>query len=171
MKPWRWALFALVATGSAGAAEGDLVISRGGSRPIVAAPTANFTGPVRLEMLFTPTGGDRASAGKVSFMPGARTHWHTHPLGQTLIVTAGAGLVQREGGPIETIREGDVVRIPPNVRHWHGAAPDTAMTHIAIAEAQGGTTVTWMEAVTEAQYGAQARADGTTSSARPSRAQ
>lgn len=171
MKPWRWALFALVVTGSAGAAEGDLVISRGGSRPIVAAPTANFTGPVRLEMLITPTGADRASAGKVSFMPGARTHWHTHPLGQTLIVTAGAGLVQREGGSIETIREGDVVRIPPNVRHWHGAAPDTAMTHIAIAQAQDGTTVTWMEAVTQAQYGAQARADGTPSSARPSRAQ
>ena len=171
MKSWRWALFALAVAGPAGAADGDLVISRAGSRPVVAAPATNFTGQVRVEMLFTPMAADRTSAGKVSFMPGARTHWHTHPLGQTLIVTAGAGLVQREGGPIERIGEGDVVRIPANVRHWHGAAPDSAMTHIAITEAQGGTTVTWMEAVADAQYGSAPSGSGAAAATRPSRAQ
>ena len=171
MKHRPLAALTLALVTSASAADGELVISRAGSRVVTAAPTANFTGQVRVEMLFTPTGADRASAGKVSFMPGARTHWHTRPLGQTLIVTAGAGQVQREGGPIEPIREGDVVRIPPNLRHWHGAAPDSAMTHIAIQEAQDGTTVTWMEAVTDAQYGAKPPAVTHLPPAGPTRAQ
>jgi 4-carboxymuconolactone decarboxylase len=136
----------------AAAAEPDLQFSRAGSRPIVEAPVQYFSGQAQVEMLFTPTGPDRTSAGSVSFAPGARTAWHTHPLGQTLVVTAGVGRVQRWGGPIETIRPGDVVRIPPGVKHWHGAAPDSAMTHIAVQEALEGKTVEWMELVSDEQY-------------------
>jgi 4-carboxymuconolactone decarboxylase len=136
----------------AAAAELDLQFSRAGSRPVVQAPAQNFSGQAEVEMLFTPNGPDRTSAGSVSFAPGARTAWHTHPLGQTLVVTAGVGRVQRWGGAIETIRVGDVVRIPPGVRHWHGAAPDSAMTHIAVQEALEGKTVDWMEPVSDEQY-------------------
>jgi len=136
----------------AAAAEPDLQFSRAGSRPVVQAPAQYFSGQAQVEMLFAPTGPDRASAGSVSFAPGARTAWHTHPLGQTLIVTAGVGRVQRWDGPIEIIRPGDVVRIPPGVKHWHGAAPDSAMTHIAVQEALDGKTVEWMEIVSDEQY-------------------
>ncbi|MFG6459571.1 cupin domain-containing protein [Roseateles sp. BYS96W] len=135
----------------AGAAE--LTVSRAGTRSVATAPAANFTGNVTVEMLFSPSAHERASAGSVSFSPGARTAWHTHPLGQTLIVTAGVGRVQREGGPVMEIRAGDVVRIPPHTRHWHGAAPDSAMTHIALTEALDGRAVDWAEPVADAQYG------------------
>jgi 4-carboxymuconolactone decarboxylase len=136
----------------AAAAEPDLQFSRAGSRSAVQAPAQYFSGRAEVEMLFTPTGPDRTSAGSVSFAPGARTAWHTHPLGQTLVVTAGVGRVQRWGGPIETIRAGDVVRIPPGVKHWHGAAPDSAMTHLAVQEALEGKNVDWMELVSDEQY-------------------
>lgn len=105
------------------AAENDLQIRRVGSRPVNAAPAENFTGTVKVEMLYTPVGEERTSAGSVSFSPGARTAWHSHPLGQTLVVTSGVGRVQRWGGSVEEIRVGDVVHIPANVKHWHGAAP------------------------------------------------
>ncbi|MDE2566612.1 MAG: carboxymuconolactone decarboxylase family protein [Burkholderiales bacterium] len=127
-------------------------INRAGARPVNAAPEQNFTGSAKVEMLYTPATPERTSAGSVSFMPGARTAWHTHPLGQALVVTAGAGRVQRDGGPVEEIHVGDVVHIPPNTRHWHGAAPDSAMTHIAITEAQDGKSVDWLEKVSDAQY-------------------
>ena len=135
-------------------AEPELQITRAGSRPANAAPLQNFTGSVRVEMLYTPAGPERTSAGTVSFSPGARTAWHTHPLGQTLIVTSGVGRVQRWGGPVEEIRAGDVVHIPPGVKHWHGAAPGTAMTHIAVTEALDGKAVDWLEQVSDTQYGA-----------------
>ncbi|WP_374430226.1 (R)-mandelonitrile lyase [Ideonella dechloratans] len=127
-------------------------INRAGARPVNAEPEQNFTGSVKVEMLHTPAAPERASAGSVSFMPGARTAWHTHPLGQTLVVTAGVGRVQHDGGPVEEIYVGDVVHIPPHTRHWHGAAPDSAMTHIAITEAQDGKAVEWLEKVSDAQY-------------------
>jgi 4-carboxymuconolactone decarboxylase len=136
-----------------GAAESELKITRAGARPVSVAPEQNFTGAVKVEMLYKPVDSERASAGTVSFAPGARTAWHSHPLGQTLVVTAGIGRVQRWGGPVEQIRVGDVVHIPANVKHWHGAAPDSAMTHIAITEALNGTTAEWMEQVSDAQYG------------------
>jgi 4-carboxymuconolactone decarboxylase len=133
-------------------AEPELQIRRAGSRPVTTAPAENLIGTVKVEMLYTPVGVERASAGNVSFMPGARTAWHRHPLGQTLVVTAGIGRVQRWGGPVEEIRVGDVVHIPPNTKHWHGAAADSAMTHVAITEALDGKAADWMEHVTEAQY-------------------
>jgi 4-carboxymuconolactone decarboxylase len=135
------------------AAESELKIARAGTRPVNAAPAQNFTGEVKVEMLYTPVGSERASAGTVSFAPGARTAWHSHPLGQTLVVTAGIGRVQRWNGPVEQIRVGDVVHIAANVKHWHGAAPDSAMTHIAITEVLDGQPADWMEQVSDAQYG------------------
>lgn len=167
------ASFAMSLVSHARAAEPDLQITRAGARPVSSAPAQNFTGSVTVEMLRTPTGPDRASVGSVSFSPAARTAWHTHPLGQTLVVTAGVGRVQRWGGPVEEIRAGDVVRIPPGVKHWHGAAPDSVMTHLAITEADSGKTVDWLELVGDAQYGS-AQASAVTpaaSSAQPSRAQ
>ncbi|WP_175817326.1 (R)-mandelonitrile lyase [Burkholderia diffusa] len=136
----------------AGAAEPDLQITRAGARAVNAAPEQHFTGAVRVEVLYSPTGAERASAGTVSFSPGARTAWHSHLLGQTLVVTAGNGRVQRWGGPVEEIRVGDVVHIPPNTKHWHGAARDSAMTHIAITEALDGMAAEWMEQVADEQY-------------------
>lgn len=154
MKPlFAAAALALSMMAPAGAAESELTITRAGTRPVNAAPAQNFTGSVKVEMLYAPVGAERASAGTVSFAPGARTAWHSHPLGQTLVVTAGIGRVQRGGGPVEEIRVGDVVHIPAAVKHWHGAAPDSAMTHIAITEAQGGKAAEWMEQVSDAQYG------------------
>ncbi len=129
-----------------------LAISRAPDRETVGVPPANFTGAVELEMLFVPDGPDRTSAGLVSFPPGARTNWHSHPLGQTLVVTAGVGRIQREGGPIQEIRAGDVARIPPGVKHWHGASAEAGMSHIAIQEADEGKTADWMEPVSDAQY-------------------
>lgn len=127
-------------------------IKRVGTRPSTKGPADWFTGNVRIDPLFQAETPARASGAAVTFEPGARTAWHTHPLGQTLIVTAGLGLVQREGGPIEEIRPGDVVWFAPGERHWHGASPTVAMTHIAIHEALDGKTVDWLEPVTDDQY-------------------
>ena len=129
-------------------------IFRAGSRASRSGPAEWFTGTVRLDPLFNPVDAERVQGAAVTFEPGARTAWHTHPLGQTLIVTAGCGLHQRWGGPIEEIRPGDVVTVGPDEKHWHGAAPTTAMTHIAIQEALDGKAVEWMEKVTDEQYGA-----------------
>jgi quercetin dioxygenase-like cupin family protein len=130
-------------------------IQRSGSRGSVKGPTEWFTGTVRIDSPFNGTEPARIGGAVVTFEPGARTAWHTHPLGQTLIVTFGCGRVQRDGGPVEEIRPGDIVWIAPNEKHWHGAAPTTAMTHIAIAESLEGSAVDWMEKVTDAQYQAE----------------
>ena len=127
-------------------------IKRSGSQPSTKGPAEWFTGTVRVDALFDAPPPARAAGASVTFEPGARTAWHTHPLGQTLIVTAGVGWVQREGGPKEEIRSGDLVWIPPGEKHWHGAAVATAMTHIAIAEALDGKSVDWMEKVSDDQY-------------------
>ena len=127
-------------------------IKRAGSQPSGTGPADYFTGIVRIDPLFSPPDPARVSMALVTFEPGARTAWHTHPLGQTLIVTFGCGRVQREGGPIEDIRSGDVVWFPPGEKHWHGAAPSTAMSHIAIQEKQNGSPVDWMEQVSAGQY-------------------
>ena len=127
-------------------------IKRSGSQPSSKGPADWFTGTVRIDPLFSLPEPARVNGALVTFEPGARTAWHTHPLGQTLIVTAGCGRAQREGGPIEEIRPGDVVSIPPGVKHWHGAAPTTAMTHIAIQEKLDGKVVEWLEKVTDQQY-------------------
>src|SRR3954447_23802830 len=130
----------------------EIDIKRNGSRPSQKGPEDWFTGTVRIDPLFPANEPSRVSGAQVTFEPGARTAWHTHPLGQTLIVTAGVGRVQRDGGPIEEIRPGDVVQFAPNEKHWHGAAPTTAMTHIAIQEALDGKNVEWMEKVSDEQY-------------------
>lgn len=127
-------------------------IKRNGSQRPFAGPADWFTGTVRVEPLFQAPAPARVGGASVTFEPGARTAWHTHPLGQTLVVTAGVGRVQREDWPIEEIRSGDVVWFAPGERHWHGAGPDTAMTHIAIQETQDGKAVNWMEHVSDAQY-------------------
>jgi quercetin dioxygenase-like cupin family protein len=127
-------------------------IKRSGSQPSGKGPADWFTGVVRIDPLFQPAAPARAAGNAVTFEPGARTAWHTHPLGQVLIVTTGCGRAQREGGPIEEIRSGDVVVFAPAEKHWHGAAPSTAMTHIAIQEALDGKAVDWMEKVTDEQY-------------------
>jgi quercetin dioxygenase-like cupin family protein len=132
-------------------------ITRAGSQPSNKGPADWFTGTVRIDPLFTAPAPARAAGATVTFEPGARTAWHRHPLGQTLIVLSGLGRVQREGSPIEEIRPGDVVSIPANERHWHGASPVTAMTHIAIQEALDGKMVEWLEHVTDAQYAAAPR--------------
>jgi quercetin dioxygenase-like cupin family protein len=128
-------------------------ITRVGSQPSSKGPADWFTGTVRIDPLFQADAPARASGAAVTFEPGARTAWHTHPLGQTLIVTAGCGRARREDGPIEEIRPGDVVSFAPNEKHWHGAAPTTAVTHIAIQEALEGKVVDWMEKVSDEQYG------------------
>src|SRR4051812_18585755 len=130
----------------------NMEIKRIGSQPSSKGPADWFTGTVRIDPLFSANTPARAAGASVTFEPSARTAWHTHPLGQTLIVTAGAGRVQREGGKIEEIRPGDVVQFAPNEKHWHGAAPTTAMTHIAIQEALDGKMVEWMEQVTDEEY-------------------
>jgi quercetin dioxygenase-like cupin family protein len=127
-------------------------ITRGGSQRSGKGPDDWFTGTVRIDPLFPAQAPARAAGASVTFEPGARTAWHTHPLGQTLIVTAGSGLAQRWGGATEAIRPGDVVWFPPGEKHWHGASPITAMTHIAIQEQLDGKVVDWMEKVSDAQY-------------------
>jgi len=127
-------------------------IKRSGSQPSRQGPSEYFTGTVRLDPLFQAPDPARVSGSNVTFEPGARTAWHTHPLGQTLIVTFGLGWVQREGGPIEEVRPGDVVWFPPGEKHWHGATPATAMTHIAIQEVLNGKSVDWLEKVSDEQY-------------------
>jgi quercetin dioxygenase-like cupin family protein len=127
-------------------------ITRGGSKPSGRGPAEYFTGTVRIDPLFQAPEPARAVGASVTFEPGARTAWHTHPLGQTLIVTFGRGFVQREGGPVEEIQAGDVVWFPPGEKHWHGATPTSAMMHIAIQEALNGKTVEWLEKVSDEQY-------------------
>jgi quercetin dioxygenase-like cupin family protein len=132
-------------------------ITRPGSRPSAKGPTDWFTGMVRIDPLIQTAAPARVGGAAVTFEPGARTAWHTHPLGQTLIVSGGCGRAQRWGGAIEEIRPGDVVWFPPNEKHWHGASATTAMTHIAIQEALDGKFVEWMEQVTDEQYRATPR--------------
>ena len=127
-------------------------IRRIGSQPSNKGPSDWFTGAVRIDPLIQTTAPARVAGASVTFEPGARTAWHTHPLGQTLIVTAGCGRAQRWGGPMEEIRPGDAVWFPPGEKHWHGAAPTTAMTHIAIQESLDGKVVDWMEQVSDEQY-------------------
>ncbi|MDE1170054.1 MAG: cupin domain-containing protein [Verrucomicrobium sp.] len=127
-------------------------IQRSGTPPSTQGPADWFTGTVRIDPLFPAQEPARTAGNSVTFEPGARTVWHTHPLGQTLIVTAGRGLAQRWGGPVEEIRPGDVVRFAPGEKHWHGASPATAMTHIAIQEQLDGKVVDWLEPVSDTQY-------------------
>ena len=135
-----------------GTREATMDIKRSGSQPSTKGPAEWFTGTVRIDPLFDAVPPARAAGASVTFEPGARTAWHTHPLGQTLIVTAGFGRAQRWGGPVEEIRPGDVVWFPPGEKHWHGASPTTAMTHIAIQEKLDGKAVEWMEHVSAEQY-------------------
>ena len=132
--------------------ENAMEIKRVGSQPSAKGPADWFTGTVRIDPLFTAPDPALVAGASVTFEPGARTAWHTHPLGQTLIVTAGCGWAQREGGPIEEIHPGDVIWFAPGEKHWHGAAPTTAMTHIAIQERKDGKMVDWMEHVSDEQY-------------------
>ncbi len=127
-------------------------IKRIDSQPTSKGPAEWFTGSVRIQPMFESPEPARARGASVTFEPGARTAWHTHPLGQTLIVTSGLGWAQREGGPVEEIRPGHVVRFEPNEKHWHGATPTTAMTHIAIQEALDGKVADWLEHVTDEKY-------------------
>ena len=127
-------------------------IKRNGSQPSATGPAGYFTGAVRIDPLFDVADPARHFGAYVTFEPGARTAWHIHPLGQTLVVTAGCGRAQRWGGPVEEIRPGDVVWFPPGEKHWHGAAPTTAMTHMAIVEKLDGQTADWMEKVSDEQY-------------------
>ena len=129
-------------------------ITRSGSQPSGKGPAEYFTGVVRVDPLFQAPDPARVSGASVTFEPGTRTAWHTHPLGQTLIVIAGSGRVQREGGSIEEIHPGDVIWFPPGEKHWHGASPTTAMTHIAIQEQLNGKAVDWLQKVSDEQYGA-----------------
>jgi quercetin dioxygenase-like cupin family protein len=127
-------------------------IKRNGTRPSAKGPAEHFTGNVRVDSLFQASAPARAGAAYVTFEPCARSDWHTHPLGQTLVVTFGCGLHQRWGGPVEEIGPGDVVSVEPNEKHWHGASPTAAMTHIAIQESLDGKAVEWLEKVTDEQY-------------------
>jgi quercetin dioxygenase-like cupin family protein len=127
-------------------------ITRAGSQPSNKGSADYFSGSVRIDPLFPVREPARVSGASVTFEPGARTAWHTHPLGQTLIVTAGLGWVQGEGGPVEEVRPGDVIWFPPGLKHWHGATPVTGMTHIAIQEALDGKNVDWLEKVSDEQY-------------------
>jgi len=149
-----------------------ITIARSGSQPSRPGPAENFTGSVRVDSPFQASDPARVSGGLVTFEPGARSAWHSHPLGQTLIVTAGIGRVQQWGGPIDEIRQGDVVWIPPNQKHWHGASPNSSMAHIAIVEQLDGRSTDWMEKVSDAQYGAPVRGqEPAAASAQPTRAQ
>ena len=132
-------------------------IVHAGARPSGKGPAEWFTGTVRIDPLFAAEAPARAAGNAVTFEPGARTAWHSHPLGQILIVTAGLGRVQRWGGPVEEIRPGDVVHFDPGEKHWHGASPEAAMTHIAIQEALDGKSADWMEHVSDEQYSPQQR--------------
>lgn len=133
-------------------ADPSLRITRNGAQPSATGPAENFTGSVRVDMRFNANAPARVGGGLVTFEPGARTAWHTHPLGQTLIVTQGLGLVQVWGGPVQEIRPGDVVWIPPGAKHWHSATPTNGMAHYAIAEQLDGKAVDWLEKVSDQQY-------------------
>jgi len=161
------ALMASVSAGTQSAETQRLVITREGSRAVERAPEANFTGDVRVERLFEAVDASHSSGGFVTFAPGARTAWHSHPAGQILIVTTGTGRVQVWGQQVEEIRAGDVVRIPAGVKHWHGASPGASMTHLGITEVRDGAAVQWMEKVSDEQYSA-AVSSPQQGSARPS---
>jgi len=145
------ASLALIASASAAAQELD--IKRNGTRPSNKGPADTFTGAVRVDPLFSAQDPSRTSGGSVTFEPGARSAWHTHPRGQILIVTAGSGWVQRRDGARQEMKPGDVVWIPPGVKHWHGATATTAVTHFAIQEHEDGKIVDWLEKVSDEQYG------------------
>jgi quercetin dioxygenase-like cupin family protein len=140
------------AQGLSGDAAASLRITPGGSQPSAKGPAEYFTGAVRVDPLFPATAPSRVSGGHVTFEPGARSAWHTHPVGQALIVTSGLGWVQQWGGPKQEVRTGDIVWFPPGLKHWHGASATTAMTHIAIQEAVDGKNVDWLEQVSDEQY-------------------
>lgn len=146
-------LSALMAVATPTGEPSVITVSAPGSKPSAAGPADYFTGTVRIDAPFQGSEPARVGGATVTFEPGARTAWHTHPLGQTLIVTAGTGWVQEWDKPRQVLRTGDIVWIPPGVKHWHGAQADVAMTHIAIAEAVDGSPVAWLEQVSEAQYG------------------
>jgi quercetin dioxygenase-like cupin family protein len=131
----------------------DMKLVRHGTQASTRGPAQNFTGSVRVDPLFGANSPSRSTGAYVTFEPGARSAWHSHPLGQTLVVTAGVGRVQSWGGVVQELRHGDVVWTPPNVKHWHGASPTNAMTHMAISEQMDGKAVTWMEKVSDEQYG------------------
>jgi quercetin dioxygenase-like cupin family protein len=154
MKAFVSAVPAIMMAASAALAQEDtsVVVSRAGSVPSTQGSAENFTGSVRVDSRFQRAEPARLGGGVVTFEPGARTAWHTHPLGQTLIVTSGVGLVQHWDGPIQEIRPGDVVWIPPHTKHWHGARQDVGMSHIALAETRDGKAVEWMEHVSDQQY-------------------
>lgn len=155
IKPALIASAFLVTTAAAVAAAPpapNVTVTRIGAQPSSAGPQQNFTGSVRVDSSFKAQAPGRVGGGIVTFEPGARTAWHMHPLGQTLIVTAGVGRVQQWGSPAEDIRPGDVVWIPAGVKHWHGASPTIGMTHVAIAESQGGKSTDWLEKVSDEQY-------------------
>jgi 4-carboxymuconolactone decarboxylase len=163
---------------TAPSAENAIVVTRSEAQSARQGAAENFTGSVRVDQPFQAGAPGRVSGARVTFEPGARTAWHSHPLGQTLIVTSGVGRVQRWGDPVDEIRPGDVVWIPPGQKHWHGASPATSMTHIAIVERLDGKSVDWMEKVTDEQYGAPLRPQPAAAAARdaasanqPSRAQ
>jgi len=151
--------------GGGQASNQSIKIMRSGSQPSRQGPADNFSGKVRVDPLFEAIAPGRARSSLVTFDPGARTAWHTHPLGQALIVTAGVGRVQRWGDPVEEIRKGDVVWIPAGQKHWHGAATNNSMSHIAIVEAPDGKSVEWMEKVSDSQYAAAVRAESSTTNA------
>jgi quercetin dioxygenase-like cupin family protein len=152
----------LLATSVIAQSDQGLRISRSGTQPSSPGPAENFTGRVRVDAPFQAEAPARTGGALVTFEPAARTYWHTHPLGQTLIVTQGVGLVQRWGGPVQEIRPGDVVWIPSGAKHWHGAAPTTGMSHIAISERLDGKGVDWLEQVTDAQYASRTTTTGDT---------
>ena len=143
----------LAASASSSASAQDMVIARAGTQASSKGPAQNFSGSVRVDPLFAAHAPSTASGAYVTFEPGARSAWHTHPLGQVLVVTAGVGRVQQWGGRVQEIRAGDVIWTPPGVKHWHGSAPSTALAHIAFQEASGGKNVEWMEKVSDEQYG------------------
>jgi quercetin dioxygenase-like cupin family protein len=142
----------LARTTAASPDAGQITITSPGSQKVITGAPERFTGIVRVQSLFDAKHPSRWSGGQVTFQPSARSAWHTHPLGQVLIVTDGTGWVQQWGGPAQVMRKGDVIWIPPGIKHWHGAAPTTSVTHIAIQEEQNGVNVNWMEKVTEQQY-------------------
>ncbi|WP_420816118.1 (R)-mandelonitrile lyase [Paraburkholderia phosphatilytica] len=163
--PLRFALtFVVLQTFLTGAVEvwaNDMVladaqqkITRAGARVSVTGSTENFTGQVRVDPVWSADGNSNVSGGLVSFEPGARSAWHTHPAGQRLLVISGVGLIQEWGKPVQEVRPGDLIWCPPGVKHWHGAAPNSAMTHLAVTGAVAGKNVSWMEKVTDEQYDA-----------------
>ena len=145
-------LATLTGAGMAQSVNTQITITPATAQTTINGASNRFTGSVRVQQLFDAKAPARSTGGVVTFQPGARSAWHTHPLGQVLIVTDGVGWIQQWGGPVQVIRKGDVVWIPPGVKHWHGATPTTAMTHIAIQEQLDGVAVTWLEQVTDEQY-------------------